>query len=664
MTKSDAGRLESVCKSLQVEDEKIRHHRNVFNPELVVRRDGYICPLLKKVDCVAVARLGQNFQAHCKGESDKCPPPPPSTCPSSTPPPPPPPEPEVVPDCPEEEILEEVEDDCLNYEEDEDDECVEDVEGECIIDNAEEVAPEEETASVPAPPEEECTDKVIKDNSCNCSCVPMSNFVIRVQAPFSEGSSETCETIVDRLCKSRGAMYPEPPEIQPQSESDTDPDCNDNLKVIEIKEEPVTFVCVNPAPSKPPPQPSPPVTEALPPPPPTPTSCCSAKIRKPVEPAPSVTPPTEPTPEPAVAETKEVETTPKCEPPTKSPEESRKLPPPPCPCSPFAAPEAKKCHDSELVDPPEIGPVVNKCTNPCIKCGQLKCDCNQELKGHLKECAGLGVLPEVSPLLKKCKEVPPPAAIVPENKESNQDSSDPWDYEAKPLCWDKKKDGNCGPSCNSGCDSVQNLPQKPPAQCDTPKDSSTTQEQIQPTPEPAVVDPCPETSQPQPPPPPTLEPPSATIPPMSATEMCRANIASLMCTQCPPPIDKTEDTQEKKEPEWTSPPPPSCTHCGAATRGDNEDCYMCTFTRRARDPYRYDWICPSVIDYKVPETENPCFMKEEPRDKCDSDEFDMTPEGKPVYEGGMCMKRAQYFLWKTNVIDTCPNSSLSSKVMK
>jgi hypothetical protein len=104
---------------------------------------------------------------------------------------------------------------------------------------------------------------------------------------------------------------------------------------------------------------------------------------------------------------------------------------------------------------------------------------------------------------------------------------------------------------------------------------------------------------------------------------------SEFCKKRPP-------SDESKYPVWTIPKAPACPYCGAAERGNNEDCYLCSFTRTARDPSRFDYTCPnSSFNFSNP-PENSCFSKKKV-DKCFSDEFEMTPENKPVYEGGMCM---------------------------
>lgn len=548
---TDADRLEKVCQSLNVEDDRIRHHRNVFNPELVVRRDGYMCPLIKKEG--AESSLSEKFIAQCEGDCS-CPPP--------------------EDDCDEEGILEEGDDDDCEelLEEDDDDECAEDGEGECILEE-EQPAPSkcnyEEFNKLPSSCCDECRQK-----GATC-CTPMSNFVIRVQTPFSEGGgSESCETILDKLCKSRAPMYPDPPKDMPPNQ-----DSNNNLKVVEIKEEAVTCVC-------------------------TPTPPNTADTTSSTSPSDSKT---------------------KCE-STKSPEEARKLPPPPCPpvSSPKPKPEIRK------IDPPELAPPENMTKNTCINCGKTKCDCNQELKDHLKDCAGLGTLPAISPLVQKSEEIPPACEqesktkISSSKKDGDVASKEPWNYEAKPLFWDK------GNRRGSGCSSKKET-ENPQKTCETEEKVS----ECQAPPSPITKAECP--------------PAKNDCETLSATEMCRANLASLMCG-CPtvPPRSHEGGQGEEREPSvWNPPPPPPCAYCGAERRGDNEDCALCTFTRRARDPYRYDWVCPSNIQYSP--SDNPWFSKEPEQPKCESDEFEMTPQGTPVYEGGMCLSRAKYFLWKTNV---------------
>ncbi|ODM93953.1 hypothetical protein Ocin01_12729 [Orchesella cincta] len=223
-------KLVEACKKLQLQvpDEQIRR-RDVFDTHLICRKDGYYSPFMTKVDCAGVDEECEEEEVidedeDCEEEEEE--------------------ELEEEEDCEEEE-----EEDCEEEtnglieidgcqctcecpdEQEEEEECVEDAEGECIIEESAECMDDsckffldgtakreciideklegEDLGPVEAGPEE--------DDKNNCKA--MSNFIIRVQAPFSECSTnETCEQILERLTKKTRQLYPEPAQPEPSKD--------------------------------------------------------------------------------------------------------------------------------------------------------------------------------------------------------------------------------------------------------------------------------------------------------------------------------------------------------------------------------------------------------------------------------------------------------------
>jgi len=147
------------------------------------------------------------------------------------------------------------------------------------------------------------------------------------------------------------------------------------------------------------------------------------------------------------------------------------------------------------------------------------------------------------------------------------------------------------------------------------------------------------------PPPPTIE-----APPDAVVDECAPPVEDddRYCTCSTTP----EDGDLNDEFVWRPPPLPSCLHCGASIRGDNENCFYCSITRRARDPFHYEYRCPDSI-FSPKQLQDPVciFSERKEKEKCFSDVFDLTPEGKPIYEGGMCLTRAMHYFWKTNPVE-------------
>lgn len=221
---------------MNIPDEQIRHQRDVFNIPLLCGKDGYFSPLVTRVDCAGLPEgpctCGSNQmndeeeELEYEDDEDEC---------------------EEYEDeeeycedeeeevCEDEDFEEQVEDDpncncgCkpekedtdAKVEEKEEEECVEDGEGECILEeSAECMDPDCKLFLEPPPQNTGKGGDIKKENCCKVEksqeeqkrqeCLAMNNFIIRVQSPFSESNTnETCEQIIERLT-SKMPTYPEP----------------------------------------------------------------------------------------------------------------------------------------------------------------------------------------------------------------------------------------------------------------------------------------------------------------------------------------------------------------------------------------------------------------------------------------------------------------------
>jgi len=263
-------------------------------------------------------------------------------------------------------------------------------------------------------------------------------------------------------------------------------------------------------------------------------------------------------------------------------------------------------------------------------CDDARCNCQSRLVEEIKEKSNI---PPLSPLVKGrdniLKPRGPPKGSARLVDEVKQMSNIP---PLSPLV--------------QGCG---NILRPSGAKCDCSIPQTATEDNSTQTPGPEPVNPADECVQP-----PSSEdntpPQTNEAPPAAGVDECAPSAEDVpYCTCSPTPED---DGDLNDEFVWKPPTLPSCLHCGATVRGDNENCFYCSITRRARDPFHYEYRCPNSIFSPRTLQDPVCiFSEQKEKEKCYSDTFDLTPDGKPIYEGGMCLTRAMNFLWKTNPVE-------------
>jgi len=169
-----------------------------------------------------------------------------------------------------------------------------------------------------------------------------------------------------------------------------------------------------------------------------------------------------------------------------------------------------------------------------------------------------------------------------------------------------------------------------------------------------MVDPCaPATPEPSPAPQVQSENPEVCIPSPEVQVPNKSFLDSICkCRSC-----VEGRGQEEVVPQTFK---PSCGRCGE-NKGENDNCPLCRFVSSMRNT-----SCPTKETEVVADEGEDCDCPScAETDPCNSDVFDLKTDGKPIYEGGMCLQRAQFFMWKaTNGTPTFRDLAYEGDVYK